>query len=115
MDACMHRRTDSSFQSIGVPRGSVVKVHDGRGMRMCVVNGMVWVTQSGSAGDVFLDAGECLRIEHDGLTLVSTCGRAPFALVTLESHTPPATFGGRLLEIWRGVRAMLLRSRLAGG
>lgn len=73
----------TEMSRIEIARGDLACIRDGRGMLLCVQYGAVWLTQSGSTDDVLLDAGASLRIERDGVTLVSSCGRAPHALVTL--------------------------------
>jgi hypothetical protein len=68
---------------IEIAGGELARIHDGRGALLCVRYGSVWVTQSGSTDDVFLEAGASFRIDRDGLTLVSACGHAHRALVML--------------------------------
>ena len=82
----MHTEVSPSptrWTSIGMAHGNVARIQNGRGALLCVQYGAVWITQSGSTADVCLEAGESLRIDSDGLTLVSPVGPAPLALVTL--------------------------------
>lgn len=73
----------TEMTSIEIARGELAPIRNGRGALLCVQYGAVWLTQSGSTDDVILDAGASFRIDRDGLTLVSACGPAPHALVTL--------------------------------
>ena len=70
--------------SIVIARRGMACLENVRGAQLRVVRGSAWVTQSGSTDDVCLDAGELFRITRNGLTLVSSCHRWPFALVMLE-------------------------------
>lgn len=83
MDAYRSLTEDTQRTSLQIRRGSVARIQNGRGMLLSVQDGGVWITQSGSTKDVCLDAGESFRIDRDGLTLVSSVGRAPQALVNL--------------------------------
>jgi hypothetical protein len=65
---------------------SMACLQDARGVLLRVTHGCVWVTQEHEPDDVFVGAGESLRIARDGLTIASWHG-APYSLVTLE---PPA-------------------------
>jgi hypothetical protein len=96
--------------SIWISRGSMARIQNGRGVLLCVQRGAVWITQTGSIDDVYLDAGESFRIDRDGLTLVSTC-RAPLALVRLEPSiaiTPALAerMAARFRSFWAGVYRM---------
>lgn len=68
---------------IEITGGDLADIYDGRGALLTVRYGAVWVTQSASTEDIILNAGASFRIDRDGLTLVSACGPAPRALVTL--------------------------------
>lgn len=105
----------SELSSIGVTRGGVARIENGRGTVLRVETGSVWVTQEDSRKDVLLQAGESFCIERDGLTLLSTCGGVPFALVAIEpsiSVTP--TLAERFRTFWAPLRAMPSRPRMAG-
>jgi hypothetical protein len=84
MDAYRSAAEYTEMTSIGIARGKLARIHNGRGVLLSVQYGAVWITQSGSIDDVCLDAGESFCIDRNGLTLVSACGRAPLTLLTLE-------------------------------
>jgi hypothetical protein len=69
--------------SIGLTRGQVGRIENGRGLRLRVEAGSVWITEERSIEDVCLQAGEAYCIGKPGTTLISTL-RTPFALVTIE-------------------------------
>ena len=77
----------SELSSIGLTRGSVARIENGRGTVLRVETGSVWVTQDGSRKDVLLQAGESFRIERDGATVLSALGPR-FALVSFEPSIP---------------------------
>jgi hypothetical protein len=65
-----------------------------RGMRNCgVESGIVWITASGVAGDLFLAAGERYRVPQDGVVLVEALrGMASVRLETVARRTIPIRF-----------------------
>ena len=81
-DAC--ENADGYIVTIGIwiTSDEIARIQDGRGLRLSVQYGTVWITQAGSIKDVFVEAGESFLIEHDGRTLVST-GGPEAAVVTL--------------------------------
>jgi hypothetical protein len=77
-------RTDfTELQTIGLRRGQVARIEDGRGLRLRVETGSVWITEERNVEDVCLQAGEAYSIGRPGTTLISTL-RTPFALVSIE-------------------------------
>src|SRR6185369_7699629 len=56
---------------IEVSGDHVARIEDGRGMLVSVRHGAVWITQSGIAKEFFVHAGQSLRIDRNGLTLLS--------------------------------------------
>jgi Protein of unknown function (DUF2917) len=88
MDAYRISADYTELTNLGLGHDSLARI-EGRGVLLRVQYGSVWITQSGSSQDVYLKAGESFRIDRCGLTLVSTCGRSPLALITL---TPSARF-----------------------
>lgn len=76
-----------AIRSIGIAGNEVARIENGRGLRLRVKYGSLWVTQARSTEDVCMKSGESFRIERNGCTLLSTLG-APFALVTIEPAIP---------------------------
>jgi len=106
MDAYKNFAEYTELSSIGIARGSVARIENRRGSLLRVETGSVWVTQQKSTGDVFLHAGKSFRIERDGVTLVSTCNGARFALVTIEpAIAVTRTLGERFWDFWAGLYA----------
>jgi len=100
----------AELSSIGITPKTLGRIENGRGMRLRVETGSVWITQDGSKEDVCLKAGESYRIERDGLTLISAL-RVPFALVTMEPSIPVTpTMGERF---WAGLYVPESRSTTA--
>jgi hypothetical protein len=91
-----------------VPRRSVAHIKDGRHLELHVEHGSVWLTQDGSTEDVLLEPGDSFRIARDGLTLISACGRTPFALVRIKPSMlvkPPlrSRIAERFWSWWAGL------------
>lgn len=70
--------------SIGMPRGSVLRIDGGAGVLVHVWKGEIWLTQEGSTKDHVLCAGQSLRVERGGATLAQAFQRSVISL------TPPA-------------------------
>ena len=49
---------------------AVMRVFDGRGRGLAVLDGMVWVTQDGDPRDIFVGSGESFTFDRPGLAIV---------------------------------------------
>ncbi|MBC7857660.1 MAG: DUF2917 domain-containing protein [Burkholderiaceae bacterium] len=58
---------------IEMPRAQMLKLFDARGSQVSCASGVLWITQDGERDDVVLGAGQSLRIQRDGLTLIYAC------------------------------------------
>jgi hypothetical protein len=95
----------TELSSIGLTRGKVGRVENGRGVRVRVETGAVWLTQERGGDDVVLRAGQSYRIEEDGMTLLANLG-GKFALVTVEPSIPAApTMGKKFWAFWASLYA----------
>lgn len=95
----------TELDSLGLPRGTVARLQDARGMQLRVETGGVWITYERGKDDVLLQAGETFCIEHDGTTVISALGRR-FALVSIEPPRPvppTPTLLERLDRFWRSL------------
>ena len=68
--------------SIAMTRGSLMRLEDGRGMRVHVWEGAVWITQEGDRRDYFVPARTSFRITGARLTLISAIARSSIALTS---------------------------------
>lgn len=66
--------------SVGMTRGSVLRLEDARDMVLYVWEGGVWLTQEGDRRDRYLGAGDCFRLERDGVTLAQATARSVVSL-----------------------------------
>jgi uncharacterized cupin superfamily protein len=71
--------------SIGMPRGSLLRIDDGAGMLVYVWEGELWLTQEGSRKDHMLQAGQWFRVERDGAALAHAFRNS---VVSLSSPVP---------------------------
>lgn len=71
--------------SIGMPRGSSLRIDDGRGILIYVWEGEVWLTQEASRKDHMLVAGSSFRLDRDGAAIAHSFRRS---VVTLTSPEP---------------------------
>jgi hypothetical protein len=51
-----------------------LRLSEARGRVLHVVSGRVWITEEGSPGDWFLDAGRAHRVLGNGLVLIASEG-----------------------------------------
>ena len=51
-----------------------LKVLDGAGSTVCALEGSVWITEEDHPQDIILEAGNCYRLRHPGITLVNSLG-----------------------------------------
>lgn len=70
---------------IGMARGSMLRIEDGVGVEVRVLEGELWLTQEGSLRDHMLLAGQSFRIDRPGLTIAQAFKRS---LVGLSSPVP---------------------------
>jgi hypothetical protein len=70
---------------VGMPTGSMLRIHDGVGVLVYVWEGELWLTQEGSTKDHMLQAGQWLRIERGGAAIAHAFKRS---LVSLSSPVP---------------------------
>lgn len=105
MDAYRNFVEFTELGSIGLTRGQIARIENGKGMRLQVEAGSVWITEERSAYDVCLKAGDTYCIHKPGKTLISTL-RAPFALVSIEPVLPTrTTLVSRFWSFWESLYA----------
>lgn len=73
--------------SIGMPRGSMLRLDEGAGVLLYVWEGELWLTQEGSRKDHLLRAGQWFRLDCDGAALAHAFRRS---VVSLSSPGPEA-------------------------
>ena len=62
---------------------ALLRISDGQGSGVAVLDGVVWVTQDGDPRDVFLGPGESFAFDRPGLTIVQAL--APTRLLMLST------------------------------
>jgi hypothetical protein len=61
--------------SIAMTRGSILRVEDGRDLTLYVWEGAVWLTQEGEERDRWVGAGECFRLDRQGIAIAHATQR----------------------------------------
>jgi hypothetical protein len=84
MDAFRVVTEYSAITGIGLTRGGLLRIEDGRGTRVRVETGEVWITQAEDPNDVYLRAGESFLLDRDGVALLQACSRTPLTMVCIE-------------------------------
>ena len=87
--------------SIRMPRGSVLRIEDGRGVVVHAWEGHFWITQSGDTHDSFVAPGESFTLDRDGVALVQAMRRA---VATLTAPMP-ALYARSVTLVAGGTRA----------
>src|SRR5262245_19718530 len=71
---------------VGLERDQEIALRDAKGVRVCCLDGALWITQEGMAADPLLEAGQSLLIDTPGLTLVMALGRSTLRVRERVSH-----------------------------
>lgn len=71
---------------VELERGGLLPLHDGAGATLACLDGDLWITQEHDAQDVLLRAGESLRLERNGRTVVQALSASRVAV-----EAPPAS------------------------
>jgi Protein of unknown function (DUF2917) len=69
---------------LAMPKGSMLKVEDARGIVLEVKRGMLWLTQEGDTRDRYIAAGDWLRLDGDGLAIANALKRTVVCIVAAE-------------------------------
>ena len=75
---------------VALPRRHTLRIRDGEGLIVEVVEGCLWLTQDQDRKDYIANAGQSLTIERDGLTLASACSAARIRLRKSGAACAPA-------------------------
>jgi hypothetical protein len=70
---------------IELPRARMLKLFDAQGSEVSCRGGVLWITQDGDRDDVVLGAGQSLRVQRDGLTLIYACKDAALQIDTAKA------------------------------
>ena len=63
-------------------------VRKGRGGRICVERGAVWITQEGNPNDICVAAGQCYTIASDAPMVATALGDEGRATITIGPSEP---------------------------
>jgi len=87
--------------SLGLTRGSMLRIEDGRDMLLYVWEGEVWLTEEGERRDRILKAGQWHRLERQGAAVGYALDRSVVTLTAPE----PAQYARRILLVNAGSAA----------
>lgn len=79
-------RIDVSSGEIRLTENQPLSLRDARGLRVECTSGIVWITLSGQAGDVFLKPGESHLLRGNGLALIECIGDGSIRIGMPERH-----------------------------
>jgi hypothetical protein len=72
--------TDLKLAATSLPRGQLQRLQDARDRVVVCLQGSLWLTQEGDTRDLVLEAGDEVRIDRDGLTLLHALRDARYLL-----------------------------------
>lgn len=70
-------------------KGSLFRIHEGRGLRVECVSGCLWLTQARDPRDVVLESGQGFTIERGGDTYLSALDESRFIVLHGTAATAP--------------------------
>ena len=97
MNAVIGNAAVATRSRMELMHGDAAFITKGRGSRLCVERGTVWVTQHGCVEDICLEAGQCYSIVSDCLIVATMLGRDTCAVMTISAPERCAT-----RSAWRG-------------
>jgi hypothetical protein len=86
-------RHERDIRLLALPKGSLHRIADGRGLQITVTKGVVWVTQANDARDILLSRGQSFVIDRQGLTVALALKDAA-VIVGPAGHVTAADFAG---------------------
>lgn len=95
-------RIDVSSGEIRLTENQPVSLRDARGLRIECTAGVVWITLSGQAADIFLTPGQSHRLRGDGLALIECIGDGS---IRLGKPTRRPGFSRRLAGLCEALRS----------
>lgn len=87
--------------SLGLTRGSLLRVEDGQDLLVYVWEGELWLTEEGERTDRILRAGEWYRLERNGTAVGYALDRSTVTLTATE----PELYARRIVLIKAGSAA----------
>ena len=90
---------------IGMVRGDLARIEDGKGVLVYVWHGQLWITQERDRRDYFIKAGERFKLDRAGVTVIYAMRRSALTLTApVPAHyakritlAPPTTSAPRVL------------------
>ncbi len=69
-----HMRLELANGAVKLGPNQTLRVVDGAGSTVCVVEGSVWITEENQPRDIVLERGACYRLRNRGLAIVNSLG-----------------------------------------
>jgi len=73
---------------LGMPAGALLRVDDGAGLLVQVLEGEVWVTEEGSGTDYMLVPGQRMRLDRRGAAIGQALRRSAVRLLSARPDVP---------------------------
>lgn len=88
--------------NLGMARGSLLRIEDGRELLVHVHEGALWLTQEGDPRDRYIEAGGSFRLDRNGVAVLHAVRRT---VTTLTAPVPQPSLAARLRRLWAGLYA----------
>lgn len=82
--ASRNRAQFTALTMLGLPQGGLLRLEDARGAQIRVEHGALWITQDGDSADYVVQSGESIRLDRDGVALLTACGSFASTLISVE-------------------------------
>lgn len=81
-------RIDLQSGGLTLPRGAAIRVREGAGSTLQVLQGSVWVTEEDNPRDFVLQPGQHFRLAGSGLAIIEAFSDASLAVFGLPTAAP---------------------------
>jgi hypothetical protein len=98
------------LQGLRLSPADPLRIFDGEGGFVRVMEGSVWITQEARLDDQCVEAGETVRLNSSGLTLVRTFTSA-LVTFTLSAGPRRSRVAARMRQYWRALQCDRVRKR----
>lgn len=110
----VHGDSGMPLSGMGMSRGSIARIEDGKGILLYVWDGELWITQEGDRRDYLVRRGQWFQLERDGTVVAHAIRRSSIAMTA----PVPAYYARRISVVLPGTglpRVIYDRAHERGG
>lgn len=90
-------------ERLDLQAGQTARLHDGKGTRVHVLSGAIWLTQEGDVHDIAFGAGGWFTVQRDGLTVLQAVKTAQIHVDRNDPAPRRATWRSAFVRMLRYV------------